>query len=129
DLLFPALARTVAAWGAGGREVDVVHHTQNALTEERVDRLRQEPGVPLAGLRFADPEDDPRIQFADFLAGVARKISSDELGGHGDPELTELLRPYLDPASVWGDARSWAALAGLPGLSGAATCSGSGRVP
>ncbi|WP_419992388.1 hypothetical protein [Streptomyces boninensis] len=123
DPLFPALARTVAAWGEGGRKVDVVHHTQNALTEERIARLRKDPGVPLGGLQFADPEADPRIQFADFLAGVARKISSDELGGRGDPELTELLRPYLDPASVWGDERSWGA------LTGAATCSGTGRTP
>jgi hypothetical protein len=53
---------------------------------------------------------DPRVQLADFLAGIARKIASDELNGRGDPALTALLRPYVDPASVWGDERSWALL-------------------
>jgi hypothetical protein len=48
---------------------------------------------------------------ADFLAGVARKIASDQLRGNDDPELTALLRPYVDPLSVWGDAASWARLA------------------
>jgi hypothetical protein len=51
------------------------------------------------------------VQVADFLAGIARKIASDELNGRGDPVLTALLRPYVDPDSVWGDARSGALLA------------------
>jgi hypothetical protein len=53
---------------------------------------------------------DPRVQIADFLAGVARKVASDELDGRGDAELVALLRTYVDPASVWGDDRSWSVL-------------------
>lgn len=50
------------------------------------------------------------MQIADFLAGVARKIASDELNGNGDAELTSLLRPYVDVLSIWGDDRSWSLL-------------------
>jgi hypothetical protein len=50
------------------------------------------------------------VQVADFLAGTARRIAEDALTGNGDAELTAMLRPYLDPASVWGDSTSWTAL-------------------
>lgn len=42
------------------------------------------------------------MQLADFLAGIARKIASDELNGLDDPALTALLRPYTGPRAVWG---------------------------
>ncbi|MFD0662567.1 hypothetical protein [Thermocatellispora tengchongensis] len=42
------------------------------------------------------------MQVADLLAGAARKIAEDALHGHGDPELTALLRPYVHPRSIWG---------------------------
>jgi hypothetical protein len=70
----------------------------------------QPAGRPLVGLRLADSAADARVQVADFLAGVARKIASDELNRRGDAELTALLRPYVDPCSVWGDERSWSRL-------------------
>ena len=63
------------------------------------------------GVRLVVAREDARVQVADFLAGIARKIASDELNGRGDPALTALLRPYVDPGSVWGDARSGALLA------------------
>jgi hypothetical protein len=31
-----------------------------------------------------------RVQVADFLAGIARRIAEDELSGAGDPELVGL---------------------------------------
>ena len=66
----------------------------------------------LASIRFVDSQTDPRVQVADFLAGAARRIASDELNGHGDRELTALLRPYVDAGSIWGDRPSWSELAG-----------------
>lgn len=114
DSLLPALAAAVAYWGRDGAAVTVVHDRQTALTEERVARLYEvcrPPGARLRTLRFIDAETDPRVQLADFLAGIARKRASDALAGLADPELDELLRPYVDPASAWGDERTWALLA------------------
>jgi hypothetical protein len=107
DPLLPAIARAVEWWG-GGRPVSLVHDQHNALTADRVARLADT--LPLAAFRLVDSRTDPRVQLADFLAGVARRIASDELNGRGDAELTALLRPYVDPRSVWGDAASWALL-------------------
>jgi hypothetical protein len=81
-------------------------------------RTARRRGVALDGLELVDSRRDPRVQLADFLAGVARKIASDELNGHGDPALTALLRPYIGTASVWGDAASWARLGPRPGGAG-----------
>ncbi len=64
----------------------------------------------LAAVRLVDSMADARVQVADFLAGVARRIAEDALGGAPDEELTDLLRPYVDPRSVWGDGTSWSAL-------------------
>lgn len=112
DPLFPALERTIARWSEGCARVHVVHDRQNSLTEERIARLGAclAPDRRPAGLRLAESRHDPRIQLADFLAGVARKVASDELAGRGDLVLTGLLRPYVDPLSVWGDDRSWSRL-------------------
>ncbi|MET8770114.1 hypothetical protein [Streptomyces sp. NPDC004658] len=112
--LFPALRHTAAHWSAGGRPVVLVHDRQNALTPGRIARIVQSArrdGIALHGLRLVDSRDDARVQIADFLAGIARRIASDELAGAGDPELTACLRPYVAAESVWGDARSWARLA------------------
>ena len=105
DPLVPALAQTVKYWTTGGNPVAIVHDKQPALTKHRVAELEETLGG-LAGLRLVDSRSDARVQVADFLAGVARKIASEELNGRGDPELTALLRPYVNPGSVWGDDRS-----------------------
>jgi len=47
---------------------------------------------PLAGLVTVDSRDDPRVQVADLLAGVARR--SPDIGDHG------LLQPLLSPTSL-----------------------------
>jgi len=70
----------------------------------------------LQGLRLVDSRGDARVQLADFLAGIARVIASDELNERGDPHLTALLRPYVGASSVRGDDRS-AALLLPPNLS------------
>jgi hypothetical protein len=102
--LLPAIVHTAAHWSAGGRLVSLVHDEQNMLTAQRIAWLKQSSG--LAGLRLVDSRRDPRVQLADFLAGIARKIASDELNKRGDPRLTALLRPYVGASSVWGDDRS-----------------------
>ncbi|MGW3887740.1 DUF3800 domain-containing protein [Micromonospora chokoriensis] len=91
--LLPALAETVLSWSGGRRQVLVTHDEQSALTADRLIRLQRvladgsrwaagtEPagalpvGVsPLAGLVMVDSRDDPRVQVADLLAGVARRM-------------------------------------------------------
>ncbi|GAA2279160.1 hypothetical protein GCM10010234_14760 [Streptomyces hawaiiensis] len=112
--LLPAIVRTAALWSRDGRPVHLVHDRQNMLTPDRIawiEGTARRAGTGLAGLRLVVARDDARVQVADFLAGIARKIASDELNGRGDPALTALLRPFVDPGSVWGDARSGALLA------------------
>jgi hypothetical protein len=122
DPLIPAIVRTVDYWSDGGTPIVIVHDEHNSLTDERIEHLmavfrtprgspsRCSPSARLAGLRLVDSRSDARVQLADFLAGVARKISSDELNQRGDSELTTLLCPYVDSSSIWGDERSWSLL-------------------
>ena len=91
--LVPALAETVLFWSAGERSVDLVHDEQSALTQSRVARLGTflaeavaPAPAPLRSFRQVDSRDDPRVQVADLLAGVARR--------HTQP-LRELIAPYL----------------------------------
>ena len=112
--LLPAIVRTAALWSRDGRPVHLVHDRQNMLTPDRIawiEGTARRAGIGLMGVRLVVAREDARVQVADFLAGIARKIASDELNGRGDPALTALLRPYVDPGSVWGDARSGALLA------------------
>ncbi len=99
--MLPALAETVLFWGAGQRQVLVVHDEQSALTADRLARLQQvltgaggsPAGVsPLAGLVMVDSRDDVRVQVADLLAGVARR-------SRGTAEQA-LLRPLLSRTSL-----------------------------
>ncbi|SDK29754.1 hypothetical protein [Nonomuraea jiangxiensis] len=121
DPLIPAIVRAVTSWGGAaeggpGRPVSVVHDRQTTLTDERIARLRAALGPALAGLRLVESRLDARVQVADVMAGVARKVASDELNGRGDARLTALLRPYVDAYSIWGDERSRALL--MPPLPG-----------
>ncbi|WP_410673884.1 DUF3800 domain-containing protein [Amycolatopsis sp. cmx-4-68] len=106
DPLVPAVIHTVRHWSAGGTPVALVHDEQLALTAERVLQLKATLGHRLAGVRFVDSRSDARVQVADFLAGVARRIASDELNGRGDARLTELLRSFVDEHSVWNGLSS-----------------------
>lgn len=110
--MLPALAETVLFWSRGQRQVLVIHDEQSALTASRLRRLQQVliDGVtspaegagevrsaptglsPLAGLVTVDSRDDPRVQVADLLAGVARRSS--DLGDD------TMLRPFLAPTSL-----------------------------
>ena len=107
--LLPALAETVLFWSGGRRRVLVFHDEQSALTADRLTRLQRvlarhdapspvdadqagtwRPGVsPLAGLVMVDSRDDPRVQVADLLAGLARRLP----GIINDSRLQPLLSP------------------------------------
>jgi hypothetical protein len=107
--VIPALARTVEAWLATAFEVTVVHDEQSALTRERLTDIaatvaRRHPGRRLAGIRLVDSRTDPRVQVADLLAGIARRVASDALAGNPDDALTDLLCPYVNPESTWAEA-------------------------
>jgi hypothetical protein len=108
--MLPALAETVLFWSGGQRQVLVIHDEQSALTAGRLRRLQQvlaeaaglsaagadeagSPRVsPLAGLVTVDSRDDPRVQVADLLAGMARRLP-----GTGDDGP---LQPFLSPTSL-----------------------------
>jgi hypothetical protein len=110
--ILPSLAETVLYWSRGQRQVLVVHDEQSALTADRLRRLQQTladraglslAGVhgaaasaatvsPLAGLVAVDSRDDPRVQVADLLAGVARRLS--------DTVDEGMLRPLLSATSL-----------------------------
>jgi hypothetical protein len=72
--------------------VAVVHDEQSALTRGRVARLGtflaaavSPAPPPLRSFVQVDSRDDPRVQVADLLAGIARRRT---------PGLDELLTPY-----------------------------------
>jgi hypothetical protein len=109
DPLIPALARAIDAWTNDGTRIAMIHDEQSIITDGLVARLKASAPA-LADVRLVDSMADARVQVADFLAGIARRIAEDELAGGGDPELVTLLRPYVDPLSVWGDAHSLARL-------------------
>jgi hypothetical protein len=117
--LIPALASTILHWPRDEHTVAIVHDEQSALTERRMEWLEQlllEPSLGvvrprrngrLIHLRQVDSRTEPRVQIADLLAGVARRIAADALHGRNDPALCELLRTYVDSGSRWSDERSW----------------------
>jgi hypothetical protein len=125
DPLIPAIVRAVDYWSCDASPVAVIHDRQNTLSGTRVERLAEalrvasrsavRPGRVIE-LRFVDSRDDPRVQVADFLAGVARKKASEELNGRPDDEITTLLRPYVDSMSIWADDRSWRRLRSSPNV-------------
>ncbi|WP_253866510.1 hypothetical protein [Micromonospora sp. WMMA2032] len=83
----------------------VVHDEQSALTADRLRRLqraladgtgRPVEESPLAGLVTTDSRDDPRVQVADLLAGVARRMPETldtDLLDLVEADLHELLGP------------------------------------
>jgi len=123
--LIPALASTVRHWSRdGGTDVSIVHDEQSALTQRRIRRLERQLLPPGRSLHFrqVDSRTEPRVQLADVLAGIARRLAADELHDGGDPELSGLLSAYIDPASRWSDERSWSRL--RPRTVSAAWCAG-----
>ncbi|MEV5965055.1 DUF3800 domain-containing protein [Kribbella sp. NPDC051952] len=101
--LVPALAETLLFWSAGERSVAVVHDEQSALTRGRVARLGEllaeavaPAPPPLHSFVQVDSREDPRVQVADLLAGIARRQT---------PELDGLLEPYFCSATKSSQVR------------------------
>lgn len=105
--LIPALTCAVRHWSAAADEVVVTHDEQSTLTRPRVAAIATSLrnlglGCRLTVLPDADSRQDPRIQVADWLAGTARRVASDGLGGRLDHELWELLQPLRAfPCDSW----------------------------
>jgi hypothetical protein len=104
--LIPALTRAVHFWGSRALTVSVVHDEQSALTPERIADIARsfsasQPDRQLIDVRLVDSRGDARVQLADFVAGIARRLASDGLKGRPDAELLALLSPLIDPESVW----------------------------
>ncbi|WP_433161856.1 DUF3800 domain-containing protein [Kribbella sp. CA-247076] len=98
--LVPALAETALFWSASHRSVAVVHDEQSALTRHRLARLRTylagaafPAPPPLLTVTQVDSRRDPRVQVADLLAGIARRLHHGPSRLHHRP--SRLLRPYL----------------------------------
>jgi hypothetical protein len=111
--LLPAFSRAVHYWGQRTEALSVVHDEQSALTPERIAEVAaayasSNPGHQLTGVRLVDSRHEPRVQIADFVAGIARRLAGDELNGHADPEISALLQPLLDQKSIWV-TQSWSA--------------------
>ena len=111
--LIPAVIEAALHWGDASRSVVIVHDEQSALTANRVAQINNLLTTRTAAVdrpltvRRVDSRTDPRIQVADFLAGAARRIATAELQGQGDPTLTELIRPYITPNSIWPENAPW----------------------
>jgi hypothetical protein len=104
--LIPALTRAVHFWGSRAEVVYVIHDEQSALTPERIADIARtfaasQPGRQLKGVRLVDSRGDARVQLADFVAGIARRLASDKLYDRQDIELMALLRPLISSESIW----------------------------
>jgi hypothetical protein len=108
--LLPALNRTVHYWGSRAQTLSVTHDEQSALTRERTTEIAtafaaSHPGHQLTDVRLVDSRREPRVQIADFVAGIARRFAGDDLKGRADPEIMALLSPLIDHESVWADPK------------------------
>jgi hypothetical protein len=106
--LIPALTRAVHFWGTRAEVVSVIHDEQSALTPERIADIARtfaasRPGRQLVAVRQVDSRGDARVQLADFVAGIARRLASETLNDRQDTELFVLLSPLIGTESIWPD--------------------------
>lgn len=106
--LLPALNHAVHHWGSYAQTLSVIHDEQSALTPERIADIAtvyatSRPGRQLTDVRLVDSSREPRVQIADFVAGIARRLASDQLKGRADTEVRDRLSPLIDHGSVWVD--------------------------
>jgi hypothetical protein len=109
--LLPALRWTVRHWSSLG-DVDVVHDEQSVLTPARVAAIADElttsyPGRRMTGFTRVDSRDDVRVQLADLVAGVVRRVLEGQFAGDGDPSVVPVAHLVAEDSLV------------LPPLSGA----------
>lgn len=106
--LVPAVLRTAELWARTRNSVTLIHDEQSGLTPARIIEMQVEfaarhPGHELAAIRRLDSRDDPRIQVADFLAGIGARLGHAWLQQSADLDLKPLLDPLLDSGSLWPD--------------------------
>ncbi|RJQ68035.1 NAD-dependent protein deacetylase of SIR2 family [Pseudonocardiaceae bacterium YIM PH 21723] len=96
-LLDPLIGAIAHAVNREGDEVHLVHDVQRSLTPQCLDDIR---GLvhsgQLTGVSFADSATDARIQVVDVIAGTVRRIAENAVLGRPDPELLDLVRPYIE---------------------------------
>ncbi len=97
DPLFPAILRAVAQWDG---PVSIVHDQQLSLTDGRIRQLKQ-LAPRLESLTLVNSQYDARVQVADFVAGIARRVAEEELNGRPDHEVIGLLRPFVAGPRMW----------------------------
>lgn len=105
--LIPALMRALQWWSSDQPSLRILHDEQSALTRGRLAAMSrrltaQRPGTAVEVIRL-DSRDDPRVQVADLVAGISRRAATGLLTGRSDPALMELVRPLVDPESIWAD--------------------------
>jgi hypothetical protein len=110
--LIPALRSAIEFWLGSSTRLLIVHDEQSAITPERIAEIAgqlplRSPGGGFAGVRRVDSTEDPRVQVADYLAGIARRLAGDHLAGGADPARTGLLRPLVHPTSIWPVGWPW----------------------
>ena len=86
--LLPALGWAVEHWSTIG-DPDVVHDEQSLLTDVRVREIDHalraaHPDRRLAGFVMVDSRRDARVQLADLVAGVGRRVLEDRFQGRID---------------------------------------------
>jgi hypothetical protein len=107
--LLPALRWAVHHWSALG-DPDVVHDEQSVLTPGRVAALAAglaaaHPGRRLSGFARVDSREDPRVQVADLVVGVVRRMVEADLSSPApaaQPMVAHLLAdasPLRNPVS------------------------------
>jgi hypothetical protein len=102
--LLPAVRWAVHHWSAYG-DVHVVHDEQSVLTPARISAIADElasscPGRRMAGFTRVDSRDDPRVQLADLVAGVVRRVLEDQLSGGGSPPAVPIAHLVTDESPV-----------------------------
>jgi len=108
--LLPAVTHAALAWSAQHPALLVHHDEQSALTRWRVAAIGERvaarfPGNAALELVRVDSRDDPRVQVADLVAGIARRAATSVLDGKPDADLVSMVRPLVDDQSIWdGDA-------------------------
>lgn len=113
DPLIPALGATVLHWAAQSENaVEVLHDEAKELTPERIEGMRKYlaapevvspnragKGVELRSVTLVDSKLEARVQVADLLAGLGRRVLEEESSGMRHP-LTPVVQGYMSKLSM-----------------------------
>lgn len=113
DPLIPAVGAAVAYWsGQSGRSIEMLHDSAKELTPAQVAAIRNALASPeivaphragrevdLTGVTLVDSKVEERVQVADLLAGLGRRVFEKERAGGTHP-LTAAVEPYMSKLSI-----------------------------